>query len=149
MRFTFTGPEEGMTVPQLESCEQLLVARPWTEHGNGLCVGADSEMFWLVMNLRPDISRVGFPCTVTPKQNLRARAQCHRVMPVKPPLERNTDMVTWVAALAGLRGPLVATPRTFEEELRSGTWATIRRAKKALLTIIYIWPDGRVEEVTS
>jgi hypothetical protein len=39
---------------------------------------------------------------------------------------------------------LIATPQTFEEQIRSGTWATIRYARKLRLKITIIYPDGSV-----
>ena len=37
---------------------------------------------------------------------------------------------------------LVACPRGFTEELRSGTWATVRYAREAGIPRTIIWPDG-------
>jgi len=59
-------------------------------------------------------------------------------MPIKRPLERNSDIV----ADSDL---LLATPRFYEEELRSGTWATVRRARKANKPLIIVWPNGKVD----
>jgi hypothetical protein len=39
---------------------------------------------------------------------------------------------------------LVATPRGFKEELRSGTWAGGRYARKAGRPIHIVWPDRSV-----
>lgn len=41
---------------------------------------------------------------------------------------------------------LMAAPRTYIEEQRSGTWATIRYARKLKRPIQIIWPDGTVKE---
>lgn len=40
---------------------------------------------------------------------------------------------------------LIATPRFMYEELRSGTWATVRYAEKKNKPIVIIWPNGDVE----
>lgn len=48
---------------------------------------------------------------------------CNIEYPVKPPLKRNYDIVDACDIL-------LAAPRTLTEELRSGTWATIRYARK-------------------
>jgi hypothetical protein len=37
---------------------------------------------------------------------------------------------------------LIATPKEVKEQLRSGTWATVRRARKVGIPIILITPDG-------
>lgn len=39
---------------------------------------------------------------------------------------------------------LVACPKEMQEELRSGTWMTIRMARRKGIPICLVWPDGRV-----
>lgn len=53
----------------------------------------------------------------------------------RPELKRNLKMVK-------LSECLIAAPRSTTEILRSGTWATIRYARKAMLPIYICWPDG-------
>lgn len=53
----------------------------------------------------------------------------------KEPLERNAD-------IARICQTLVATPRTYHEVIRSGTWTTIRRARELNREICIIFPDG-------
>jgi hypothetical protein len=45
------------------------------------------------------------------------------VLPVKPPFERNED-------IADMCDILIAAPKAATEVLRSGTWATIRHARR-------------------
>jgi hypothetical protein len=52
-----------------------------------------------------------------------------------PPLDRNKMMVDDCEAL-------IATPRLMVEELRSGTWSTIRYARKCRKPVHIVWPDG-------
>ena len=40
---------------------------------------------------------------------------------------------------------LIATPKEKEEQLRSGTWATIRYAKKTKKIVFLVYPDGKYE----
>jgi hypothetical protein len=54
-------------------------------------------------------------------------------------LQRNRNIVDAVQVM-------IACPRGFEEELRSGTWATIRYARKVGRKLYIIYPDGRVDE---
>ena len=139
MRLAFTGTRAGMTVPQMEVIEDLLRNRTeWKAHGNGLCLGADTQMFTLVLNLRPDMARKGFPSDIPTAQARHYYDQCHELDPIRPPLERNQVMVDW--ATGG--GLLLATPKEKVEQLRSGTWATVRYARKADLPIIFVFPDG-------
>jgi len=55
----------------------------------------------------------------------------------KPYLARNQDIVDETEVL-------IAVPAQKKEIVRSGTWATIRRARKAGRLIYFIFPDGRV-----
>lgn len=53
----------------------------------------------------------------------------------KQPLERNED-------IARICQTLYATPHTYNEIIRSGTWTTIRRARALNREICIIFPDG-------
>ena len=53
-------------------------------------------------------------------------------------LDRNKDIIE-VSDL------LIICPKSEEEELKSGTWATYRSAKKINKNIMIIYPSGRVE----
>ena len=55
--------------------------------------------------------------------------------PAKDYLVRNHDIVD-------VCDVLVATPGQKEEQIRSGTWATIRYARKIRKQIIIVYPDG-------
>jgi hypothetical protein len=55
-----------------------------------------------------------------------------------PPLERNKHIV--IAAIDGL----IATPKTIAEEVRSGTWTTVRYARTLNRDIHIVLPDGKV-----
>jgi hypothetical protein len=58
-----------------------------------------------------------------------------RILPEKPYLVRNQDIVD-------ISKVLIGAPSDFVEEQRSGTWATIRRARAAKLWTILVYPDG-------
>ena len=53
----------------------------------------------------------------------------------KKPLIRNRDIVRETAVL-------IATPEQTIEQLRSGTWATVRYARKMNRPTVLIFPDG-------
>lgn len=58
----------------------------------------------------------------------------------KPFLERDQDIVDWSEVL-------IATPsEETGEKLRSGTWATVRMARKKGIPIIIVRPSGKVEQ---
>lgn len=132
----FTGTQEGMTQIQKE----LVSARLRTtmelykvcKAVHGYCIGADDEFGIMAMN--QDYFVEVFPgCNDngdTPKLGTSAFDLKH--MPV-PYLARN-------GVIAHSCDVLIATPRTMEEELRSGTWATIRYAKKIGKPVDIVWP---------
>lgn len=66
----------------------------------------------------------------------RAYKSGDEVLPVKPFLERNRDLVNPC-------GLLLVIPEGDTETLRSGTWSTYRYAKKIHKFRIIIYPDGR------
>lgn len=70
----------------------------------------------------------------TAGSHLFAPERVVRVHPPAPPLVRNERIV-----LACDR--IVACPRG-AEELRSGTWATVRKAREHGKHTLIIWPDG-------
>ena len=55
----------------------------------------------------------------------------------RPYLSRNKDIVRETDML-------IATPAEAEEQRRSGTWSTIRFARKLGKPVFVIWPDGTV-----
>ena len=63
------------------------------------------------------------------------------IRPAKPPLDRNHDIVERCDLL-------IATPHTVEEQLRSGTWATIRYARKVHRPHYIIRPCGQLVTYT-
>jgi hypothetical protein len=58
-------------------------------------------------------------------------------MPAKPYLVRNHEIVDDSQVL-------IAAPKEFTEQLRSGTWATIRYARKIGRTVRIVFPDGSI-----
>lgn len=115
----FTGTQQGMSEFQKSIVENFFKAFDGTfEFHHGDCIGADAEAhdiakYWadgIVIHPPIDESRRAFK-----KGNV--------ILPQKPFLKRNQDIVDACDIL-------IACPKTHMEELRSGTWATIRYARK-------------------
>lgn len=128
MKVGFTGTRKGMSKCQKkELLDRLLFLNPIEFH-HGDCLGADAEAHSIV--------REHFPATkiiIHPPSNPKDRAFCkgdRTYLPVEY-LERNKEIVNSVNVM-------IATPKTDKEELRSGTWATIRFAWKVDRTIIIL-----------
>jgi hypothetical protein len=130
----FTGTQFGMTNRQKKSFIRLLLSQKIipTEFHHGDCIGADEQANKIV-GIIPKI-------VIHPPSFDAKRAFCFSrdVRSPKPYIERNHDIVDETDVL-------IACPRTKEEELRSGTWATIRYARKTGKPIWYIWPDGLID----
>jgi hypothetical protein len=83
----------------------------------------------------------GYAVIIHPPTNHLKRAWCeapkHMVKPEKAYLDRKRDIVRDTASLiAALAQP--------EEQLRSGTWSTVRFAKTVGKPVFLILPDGSV-----
>lgn len=129
----FTGTQKGLLVFQRSILKIVLQKLHVTEFHHGDCIGADETAHDL-MNAKCDI-------IIHPPSDPKKRAWCQpvygRILPEKPYLERNHDIVDATTIL-------VATPDSPNEKSRSGTWATVRYAKRLGRPIYLIPPDGKV-----
>lgn len=134
----FTGTQIGMTSAQrervLELLAQKLAGLDAVVHGD--CVGADEDFDRLARQLL--IPRIVRPSNIEGK-----RAFCDgwgppsaTVHPPEHPLVRNAKIVEE-------SNEMIATPKG-PEIVRSGTWATVRLAKKADKQVTIVMPDGSV-----
>ena len=130
----FTGSRKGITDAQAGVLRILLADVYEFHHGD--CVGADEAAHDIV---REDGSCwiVAHPCRY---HSLRAFTACDEVLPPKAPLQRNHDIVDAV-------GHMLACPNTEAEVWRSGTWATIRYARKTGTALTVVYPNGDTEEI--
>lgn len=122
MSIGFTGTGHGMTDYQrLAFAEAIRLIQP-VEFHHGDCVGADAEAHEIVRRVAPACVIVIHPPAIKAK-----RAFCHgdKVLDPEDYLVRNHRVVDAVNSL-------IATPQTIDEVLRSGTWATVRYARKKL-----------------
>ncbi len=136
----FTGTRNGMTKEQKESFHSLIDAVSVKEFLHGDCVGSDEEAHNMVHELieiakGEDIKIVGHP----PKyKGYRAYCKCDVLLKPKEYLARNKDIVDNSEIL-------IATSATDKEKLRSGTWSTVRYARKKNKLIYIIFPNGKIK----
>lgn len=138
----FTGTQEGMTKDQKETLANVLSALVGGQvfhHGD--CIGADAQAASIAQQFGYFIK------SHPPIQNKkRAFFESDDEAEPKEYLERNHDIVDACKLL-------IATPKGFNEELRSGTWATIRYAMEQNITrgfhypVLIIYPNGTLEIV--
>lgn len=136
----FTGTQEGMTARQCDLLEEYLRGaleyarasnlRPVFRHGD--CIGSDDQAATMARWLGFHV--VAHPCTIEAKRSYNPNSNV--VLAPQPPLDRNKIIVRnsdW----------MVATPKEEfreQEPVRSGTWATIRYARKLEKHVTIIFP---------
>lgn len=126
----FTGTQVGMSDHQRAKVKTALLM--WLEldyvtfhHGD--CIGADAQAHDIAVE-------VGCSIVIHPPSNPNKRAwKPGFLLPAKPYLERNHDIVD-------MSRSLIATPKGEQEELRSGTWATVRYARRKHCSVEMIYP---------
>lgn len=121
MKLGFTGTQQGMSAMQAKLLRSELQLYKPTEFHHGDCVGADAEAHEIVEAEFPNIKIVVHP-PINPAKRAFKWGDEGRI--AKDYLMRNRDIVNETDRL-------VAAPKGDTEELRSGTWATIRYAIKA------------------
>ena len=138
MKIGFTGTQNGMTEKQKGKVKDYItkmkLSNNVTQAHHGDCIGADHHFHDICVSKRINIY-------IHPPKNPNKRAFCqsNNFFPEKEYLDRNKDIVDSVDIL-------IATPKEYEEELRSGTWATVRYARKQKKKIIIVFPNGLIEE---
>ena len=131
----FTGTRSGLTEAQRETLKRVLhidwspvTSPPLFIHGD--CVGADAEAATLAYEMGYIV--IAHPSDIPA---MTAHTLAHERHEPKPPLERNRDIVNEC-------NMLVACPKGYNEERRSGTWSTIRYAQRVQRPLFIVWPDG-------
>jgi hypothetical protein len=132
MQIGFTGTRRGMTDAQRLAVQAIILDLGADVLHHGDCTGADDQADSLARS-------VGCAVHIHPSVNPTKRALCFvegdGIEEPKPYLQRNRDIVDVVDAL-------IAAPGEFEEQLRSGTWATVRYARARPKPVWVVLPDG-------
>lgn len=128
----FTGTQLALTSAQGITLRRIMYDIGVCEFHHGDCVGADATAAGIARN-------IGMIIVSHPPKNPRKRANAHCNVTREPKeyLVRNKDIVNETREL-------IACPKGSIEELRSGTWATIRYARAQRKKITIIFPDGTV-----
>jgi hypothetical protein len=113
----------------------------WFHHGD--CIGSDADAHDVVVleiafGLVPT-KIIGHPPTTDTERHtvLRAYKDCYELREQKPHIERNHNIVDE-------SGLLIATPSSSTEQVRSGTWATVRYARLQFKPVYFILPNGEL-----
>ena len=140
MRIGFTGTQKGMTLNQVRVVTNIVEQSNIDYAHHGDCIGADEQFHLILFNCKkysnPDLKVVIHPPEKSVKRAFCAGA--YQVRPKKEYLARNLDIIKETEML-------IATPKEFQNVLRSGTWSTIRKAIKAKKHVVIIFPDGSIK----
>lgn len=129
MRIGFTGTQIGLSQNQGRLVTTLMRdLKNITEFHHGDCIEADETAHKIASSL---LFSTQADIIIHPPVDSSKRAYCDKlgssfvvsVLPERDYLDRNHDIVDAVDLL-------IACPKSHVEELRSGTWATIRYAYK-------------------
>jgi hypothetical protein len=133
LRVGFTGTRDGMTEGQKRGLRSLLKTIRASHLHHGDCVGADADAHAIAQEL-------GIKVETHPPTDKKLRAFCEGAdveHDAAPYLHRNKNIVDSTKIL-------IATPKTPVEEIKSGTWSTIRYARKQeQRSVVVIPPDGK------
>jgi hypothetical protein len=134
VKIGFTGTQIGMTDFQKAEFEKI-ISMYIGEFHHGDCIGADADAH--------DIAEKYLTCVIHPpiKPEKRAFKKATIVHEKKPYLNRNRDIVNSCELL-------IATPKEITNQTRSGTWWTIRYAKKIKRKCLIIYPYMIVDKQT-
>lgn len=132
MHVGFTGTQIGLTQDQRRRILWWLQEWEPDTFRHGDCIGADAEAHTIALALE-------IPVIIHPPLISTKRAFCKgwtgSIEP-KDYLQRNREIVV-------CSDVLVACPKGMTEELRSGTWSTVRFARRCGKSILIIWPNGQ------
>lgn len=132
----FSGTQNGMTRHQIIAVTEILSHSALLNAHHGDCIGADADFHFLARGR--GLYMIGHP-----PHNFNKRAFCEFDFEHRPGeyLARNKHIVDASEFM-------IFTPGGFEEELRSGTWSTVRYTRKKLKMGHIVFPDGSVETET-
>lgn len=138
----FTGTRQGMTTAQRKTVLSLIKRIDPDKVLHGDCTGSDAEFHAMIIAYRGGIlAERPRPVIAIRPSDRASRAYCEGaelIYPPKSPLDRDRE-------IAKDSDSMIATPKGFEEEVRSGTWATIRYFRLYKNKTLYIvQPDGNI-----
>jgi len=131
LKIGFTGTRHGMTNVQKKEFEKIINSKEIEEFHHGMCIGSDEQAHQIIKN--KNIKVIGHPPTY---KKFIANCSCDITMKPFNYLHRNKNIVDDTDII-------IATPDV-KEKVRSGTWSTVRYARKKGKRIYIIHKNGRV-----
>jgi hypothetical protein len=131
-----TATRKGLSPHQKDKFTEVAKELKPFEFHDGDCIGGDEQAHYVIQTEFELCYMIGHP----PDNNSqRAFMRYNRAHQPKGYLNRNHEIVDMVDVM-------IAMPDSKKEKVRSGTWATVRYARKVGRTLIIIYPDGTVGE---
>lgn len=126
IRIGFTGTRTGLRNEQKTQIIDILNNYDNIIVSHGDCVGADTDFHDLCLEYRKNNPEKTLKIHIYPPNNIAMRSfnDGDKIMEEKPYLKRNLDIISNSDILIGC--PIDKN----NEVMRSGTWSTIRQAKK-------------------
>lgn len=128
MKIGMTGNRTSISDAAISSLKTFLSDNQIIEAHHGDCVGADQKFHEIM-------TEYGIKTVIHPPKNDKMRAYCKGdvIHPEKEYIARNH-------AIVDDTDMLIAFPSTKTEVLKSGTWATVRYARKKDKKILILYP---------
>lgn len=125
-----TATQQGLTAAQKITGRHLMEGASELHHGD--CIGGDYDLHCIGRHSAADPRIV-----IHPPADPKKRAWCVGDALLRPDdyRERNTHIVE-------LADVLLAFPAGMFEVVRSGTWMTVRIARRTHVPVVVVWPDG-------
>lgn len=132
LKIGFIGTRHGMSDVQKKEFKKLVSSKDFQEFHHGMCEGSDEQAHHMVEDIQK-VKIIGHP----PKAMKTAvSVSCDKVLKVDTFARRNKDIVDSADFL-------IATPDA-KERGGSGTWKTVRYARKKKKRIYVIHKNGRI-----
>jgi hypothetical protein len=135
----FTGTRYDLTKFQEEELDKIFKSINISEFHHGDCIGADEYAAKLVHKLQKNIKIICHPPVETSDRAYTDNI-ANEVREPKTYMKRNQDIIDE-------SNLLVACSYSDVEVVRSGTWATIRKARKKKIPVIVVYPRSITSEV--
>lgn len=135
MKIGVTATRKGITHCQKAYAREFMKQELLDRHVqmvHGDCIGGDSELHDIAEEVITKDNIIIRPPT---DPRYRAFKKGGLIHTPKPYINRDHDIVDECDIL-------LAFPKAYSEELRSGTWATIRYARKVIREYKIVWPDA-------
>ena len=133
MHLAITGTRKGVTEAQFDVIKQFIIESDVEVFHNGDCIGVDQQVTLMIQDIAPEIWVV---CHPPERIGTRAYGMYDEIREPRGYLQRDQDMVDEADYLWAVT--------CGEEVHRSGTWTTVRYARKKGIPITIIMPDGVV-----